>query len=121
MVSVGLETSVIIRVGSVTSTCLRSNFGDMRGLSARMSRVSSGAFPGQSSMTNGPAARALEARVNEPNKAAAEGSVFMAKFLYHDVRVRFNSEWILDCCNYCLHRSRAPKRCWPPSAVRSLH
>src|SRR5438093_8564713 len=48
---VGLVTLVTILVDSVTSTCLRSSFGDMRTYSAPMLPVSSGALPGQSSTT----------------------------------------------------------------------
>src|SRR4249919_3435311 len=50
---VGLVTLVTIRVDSVTSTCLRSSFGDMRTNSAPMFPVSSGTFPGHSSTTAG--------------------------------------------------------------------
>src|SRR5262249_53793177 len=53
MVMLGLLTLVTIRVGSVTSTCLRSSFGDRRNFSAPMSPVSSGTLPGQSSTTCG--------------------------------------------------------------------
>src|SRR5262249_7712330 len=50
---VGLVTLVTIRVGSVTSTCLWSSFGDMRTYSAPMLPGSSGALPGQRSTTRG--------------------------------------------------------------------
>ena len=50
---VGLVTLVTIRVGSVTSTCLRSSFGDMRTFSGPMVPGSSGTLPGQSSTTSG--------------------------------------------------------------------
>src|SRR6478609_3181394 len=63
--SVGLVTLVIIRVDSVTSTCLRSSLGDMRTYSAPMVPVSSGALPGQRSRTSGlSAADAVAARQN---------------------------------------------------------
>jgi len=52
-VSVGFETSVISRVGSVTSTFVRSSLGDMRILSAAMVALSSGGSPGQTSTTMG--------------------------------------------------------------------
>src|SRR6266404_600446 len=53
MVRVGFVTLVTILVGSVTSTCLRLSFGDMRNFSAPIVPVSSGAVPGQSSTTSG--------------------------------------------------------------------
>src|SRR5262245_61707685 len=53
MVSVGFVTLVSIRVESVTSTCLRSSFGDMTVFSAPMVPGSSGGWPGQISTTCG--------------------------------------------------------------------
>src|SRR6185369_9574809 len=85
MVMVGLVTSVIIRVGSVTSTCLRSSAGELRTLSGPMPPLSSGTFPGQISTTSGSAADALHATTNETNTAAAEARVCMVKFLRHEV------------------------------------
>src|SRR6266849_3749418 len=56
---VGLVTLVIILVGSVTSTCLRSSFGDMRTYSAPILPISSGGWPGHSSTTRGLSATAF--------------------------------------------------------------
>src|SRR5438128_909946 len=53
MVMVGFVTPVIIWVGSVTSTCLRSSFGDIRNLSGPMLPLSSGGLPGQICTTSG--------------------------------------------------------------------
>src|SRR6266481_9444456 len=53
MVIVGLVTLVIILVGSVTSTCLRSSLGDMRTYSAPILPISSGGLPGHNSKTSG--------------------------------------------------------------------
>src|SRR6266849_2830617 len=50
---VGLLTLVTNRVGSVTSTSFRVNFGDMRTFSGPMLPVSSGTLPGHSSTTIG--------------------------------------------------------------------
>ena len=50
---VGLLTLVTILVGSVTSTCLRSSFGDMRDFPGPTLSISSGTLPGQSSTTRG--------------------------------------------------------------------
>lgn len=44
--TVGLETSVISREGSVISTCLRSNFGEKRVRSGPMGGGFVGDFPG---------------------------------------------------------------------------
>jgi len=52
MVMLGLVTLVIIRVESVTSTCLRSSFGDMTTFSGPIVPGSSGTLPGQSSTTS---------------------------------------------------------------------
>src|SRR5687767_8394257 len=49
IVSVGFVTLVSIRVDSVTSTILRSSFGDMTVFSAPMEPGSSGGLPGQRS------------------------------------------------------------------------
>src|SRR6184192_3256957 len=73
MVRVGLVTSVIIRVGSVTSTCLRSSFGDMRNLSAPMLPLSSGTLPGQIATTN------------DKNTMAADTVRCMVEFLRYEV------------------------------------
>src|SRR6187431_1794188 len=78
---VGLVTSVISRVGSVTSTCLRSSFGDLRTLSGPMLPLSSGTLPGQISTTNGSAASAVHATINETNTARAEAIGCMVKIL----------------------------------------
>src|SRR6266516_240591 len=69
---VGLVTSVIICVGSVTSTCFRSSAGDRRILSGPMSPLSSGTLPGQSATTNGSPAAADHPTINETNSAAVE-------------------------------------------------
>src|SRR5829696_4884118 len=53
---VGLVTAVMSFVCSVTSTCLRSSFGDMRTRSGPMLSVSSGTVPGQMSTTSGASA-----------------------------------------------------------------
>src|SRR5437868_14404122 len=50
---VGLVTFVTNLVRSVTSTCFRSSFGDMRIFSAPMPPGSSGGVPGHSSITCG--------------------------------------------------------------------
>src|SRR5262249_21783407 len=57
----GFVTLVTNRVGSKTSTCLRSEAGDMRTYSAPIVPGSSGAFPGQSSTTSGSSAARSEA------------------------------------------------------------
>src|SRR5712691_11344893 len=49
---VGLVTPVTIWVGSVTSTCLWSSFGDMRNFSGPTLPLSSGTLPGQISTTS---------------------------------------------------------------------
>src|SRR6266487_46126 len=85
MVRVGLVTSVIIRVGSVTSTCLRSSAGDMRNRSAPMLPLSSGTLPGQISTTSGSAAAAEHATINETNTAAADANGCMVEFLRHEM------------------------------------
>src|SRR5947209_805549 len=56
---VGLVTLVIILVGSVTSTCLRSSLGDMRTYSAPILPISSGGWPGHNSTTRGLSATAF--------------------------------------------------------------
>src|SRR6266699_2641638 len=81
MVRVGLVTSVIIRVGSVTSTCLWSSAGDMRNRSAPMSPLSSGTLPGQISTTRGSAASADHAKIQEARPTAADAKRFMVHFL----------------------------------------
>src|ERR1043165_1380468 len=50
---VGLVTAVISRVELVTSTCVRSSLGDIRGLSGPIPPGSSGTAPGQISTTIG--------------------------------------------------------------------
>src|SRR5215831_9535881 len=78
MVMVGLVTLVTIRVGSVTSTCLRSSFGDMRTFSAPMLPVSSGALPGHSSTTRGLSAAATgQATHNQATREAVDAKRFM--------------------------------------------
>src|SRR5262245_25205331 len=73
MVMVGLLTLVSICVGSVTSTCLRSSFGDMTVFSAPRSPVSSGTLPGQSSMTSGlSAAPAGQATHNQVSRQTVQ-------------------------------------------------
>src|SRR6185436_20397623 len=52
----GLVTFVTSLVDSVTSTCLRSNAGDIRLFSAPISLVSSGTLPDHNSATSGPSA-----------------------------------------------------------------
>src|SRR5215471_19024086 len=56
----GLGTLVTILVDSVTSTCLRSSFGDMRTYSAPTLPVSSGALPGHTDTTSGSSAAVAE-------------------------------------------------------------
>src|ERR1700751_5203234 len=53
IVMLGLVTSVMSRVGSVTSTCLRSSAGDMRTRSGPIFSVSFGTLPGHNSTTMG--------------------------------------------------------------------
>src|SRR2546423_13394799 len=81
----GFVTSVIIRVGSVTSTCLRSSAGDIRNLSGPMVAVSSGTLPGQISTIRGSAAHADHATNNETNIAAADLNGRMVEFPRHEV------------------------------------
>src|SRR5438874_11894524 len=72
---VGLLTAVIIRVGSVTSTCVRSSFGDIRLCSAPISPLSSGAPPGQIATTCGSSAlRAGEATHTQATRKTADGN-----------------------------------------------
>src|SRR6266480_710394 len=81
----GFVTSVIIRVGSVTSTCLRSSAGDIRNLSGPMVTVSSGTLPGQISTISGSAALTDHATNNEATNAAADLKGCMMEFLRHEV------------------------------------
>src|SRR5205814_629128 len=81
----GFVTSVIIRVGSVTSTCLRSSAGDIRNRSGPMVAVSSGTLPGQISTISGSAALADHATNNEVTNAAADLKGCMMEFLRHEV------------------------------------
>src|SRR5439155_6444759 len=85
MLSVGLVTSVIIWVGSVTSTCLRSSAGDMRNRSGPMLPVSSGTLPGQSSTSSGSAGLAEHATNNEVNTAKADEVGCIVKLLRGEV------------------------------------
>src|SRR6185503_19449742 len=78
---VGFVTSVIIRVGSVTSTCLRSRAGDIRNLSTPIFPLSSGTLPGQISTTSGSATAADQATINERNVTMVENVGFMAGFI----------------------------------------
>src|SRR5437773_7138921 len=72
---VGLLTAVIIRVDSVTSTCVRSSFGDIRLCSAPLSPLSSGAPPGQSATTGESSALAAgEARQDQATRKTADGN-----------------------------------------------
>src|SRR6266498_708566 len=80
---VGFVTSVIIRVGSVTSTCLRSSFGDMRNRSGPMLPLSSGTLPGQISTTRGSAGAADHAIINVTREAA---NLIGARVLLFDAR-----------------------------------
>src|SRR2546425_9299400 len=70
-----------MRVGSVTSTCLRSSAGDMRNLSGPISPLSSGTLPGQISTTTGSATTAEHAT----NTAAADINAFMMANLRHEL------------------------------------
>src|SRR5690349_9418441 len=92
MVIVGLVTSVIMRVGSVTSTCLRSSAGDMRTLSGPMLPVSSGALPGQISTTCGSAAATDHAIINDANSNKADEVVFMLRFPASELVKVFESD-----------------------------
>src|ERR1043165_4942504 len=86
---VGLVTPVIRRVGSVTSTCLRSSWGDIRSRSGPISPVSSGTFFGQSWTPNGSAAGAnqLNAIIIPTTKAGG----FITLFLdWSDIPARHN-------------------------------
>src|SRR5437660_5134932 len=84
MVRVGFVTSVIIRVGSVTSTCLRSSAGDMRNLSGPMLPLSSGTLPGQISTTRGSAAAADHATINEAKTAVTDATGCMMRLLRNE-------------------------------------
>src|SRR6266566_1931747 len=80
MLMAGFVTSVIIRVGSVTSTSLRTNCGDMRPLSGPIWPLSSGTLPGQISTIIGSAAAADHATINETTTAAGDSIDCMVKF-----------------------------------------
>src|SRR5438552_14102619 len=96
----GFVTSVIIRVGSVTSTCLRSSPGDMRNRSGPMLPLSSGALAGQTSTTRGSAALTDQATAHETNNAMAEATGCMAKILRSQV---VKESWI---CFWATNRER---------------
>src|SRR5262245_47104042 len=66
MLMAGLVTLDTSCVGSVTSTCLRSNLGDMRTYSAPMVPGSSGALSGHRSSTSGLSAACAGAATNPP-------------------------------------------------------
>src|SRR6266404_7354520 len=88
MLMAGFVTSVIIRVGSVTSTSLRTNSGDMRPLSGPIWPLSSGTLPGQIATIIGSAAAADHATINETTTAttAAGDSIgCIAKALRQDL------------------------------------
>ena len=74
---VGLVTPVMSLVGSVTSTCLRSNCGDMRIRSGPMPPLSSGAAPGQTLTAKGSAARIVSFAANEANNTGSDAIDFM--------------------------------------------
>src|SRR6266436_4189286 len=75
---VGFVTPVIIRVDSVTSTCLRSSFGDITTFSGPIFPASSGATAGQSCTTTGSAADANAAATRATNNAT-DVKAFIAK------------------------------------------
>src|SRR5437660_8722518 len=81
----GFVTSVIIRVGSITSTCLRSSAGDIRSLSGPMFPGSYGTLPGQISTIWGSAALADHATNNEATNPAADLNECIAEVLRHEV------------------------------------
>src|ERR1043166_1271271 len=88
MVMVGLVTAVTTPVGSVTSTCLRSSFGDMTTLSGPMWATSSGPLSGQSSTTSGlPASLRAEAAPIQP----AIKSNALNRILLFDDEAHFHS------------------------------
>ena len=64
-------TLVTSRVDSVTSTCLRSSFGDIRTISSPIVPVSSGAGPGQTSTTIGLSAPAAGPATHIPRTSNA--------------------------------------------------
>src|SRR5262245_50005205 len=72
---VGLVTLVIIRVDSVTSTCLRSRLGDMTTFSAPMPPGSSGTLPVQSSTTWGLSGAATDPARHKPSTSEYRISV----------------------------------------------
>src|SRR5438067_12581936 len=80
MLMVGFVTSVIIRVDSVTSTSLCTNWGDMRPLSWPIWPLSSGTLPGQISTIIGSAAAADHATIIETTTAAGDSIDCMVKF-----------------------------------------
>src|SRR5687767_1867461 len=85
---VGLVTFVTSNVGSKTSTCLRSDLGDMRVVSAPIVPGSSGGVPGQISTTCGPSATGCE---HATLPAAAKKSIAMNRMMFSstaDVLVR---------------------------------
>src|SRR5260370_14441707 len=82
MVMVASVTLVSILVGSVTSTCLRSSFGDVRTFSAPMLPGSSGPLPGQSSTTSGLSApTAGQATHNQVARETVDAIRFMVELL----------------------------------------
>src|SRR5713226_3752771 len=82
---VGLVTPVTILVGSVTSTCLWSSFGDMRSFSGPMLPLSSGTLPGQISTTSESSAPATgQATHNHVTNQTVEANRIRDKNLLFD-------------------------------------
>src|SRR5689334_4796323 len=88
MVIVGFDTRVIILVDSVTSTCFRSSFGDIRVCSGPMGSVSSGTLPGQISRTCGasPAAAVQMLDINASRRSVDEKRITMGAMILRDVK-----------------------------------